>query len=102
MEIFHYLCPQIFFTMFLFISTSEILFIIFISLMLFGSDKIPSIARSLGKGMRQLRDATDEIKNEINKSAEKQHIDSFVNEIETEVQKAKEEISNPLGSIKRN
>jgi len=31
-------------------------------LMLFGADKLPSIARGLGKAMRQLRDATDEIK----------------------------------------
>ena len=30
--------------------------------MLFGSDKIPDIARALGKGMAQLKNATNEIK----------------------------------------
>ena len=52
----------------LFISTPELLFVLFVAVLLFGTDKIPEIARTLGKGMRQLRDATSEIKNEINKS----------------------------------
>ena len=33
------------------IGGGELLFIIFIALMLFGTDKIPLIARNLGKGM---------------------------------------------------
>ena len=52
--------------------------------------------------MRQLRDATNEIKNEINKSAENAGIDtSFVEDIQDEIQKAKEEIEDPMGRIKR-
>ena len=47
----------------LFISTPELLFVLFVAVLLFGTDKIPEIARTLGKGMRQLRDATSEIKN---------------------------------------
>ena len=43
---------------FLFISGGEIFFIMFIVVMVFGSDKIPGIAKGLGKGMRQL-DATN-------------------------------------------
>ncbi|WP_298155363.1 twin-arginine translocase TatA/TatE family subunit [Flavobacterium sp.] len=48
----------------------EIIFIIFIALMLFGTDKLPEIARGLGKGIAQLKNATNEIKSEIKKSAE--------------------------------
>ena len=46
--------------------------------MVFGADKLPGIAKGLGKGMRQLRDATDDIKREIQKSAEKQGLDADI------------------------
>lgn len=89
--------------MILFIGTYELFFIIFIAVMIFGAKGIPDIARAFGKGMRQLRDATNEIKNEINKSAEKNGMDSsLVNDIKNEVEKVKEEIQDPLGRIKRN
>ena len=87
----------------LFISSPELLFILFVSVLLFGTNKIPEIARTLGKGMRQLRDATSEIKEEINKSVEKSGIDtSLIDEVKQEVEKAKEGLEDPLGSIKRN
>jgi len=52
------------------IGGSEIFFIIIVALMLFGSKNIPDIARTLGKGFAQLRNATNEIKSEISKSAD--------------------------------
>ena len=51
---------------FLFIGGPEIFIIILIVVMVFGADKIPEIARGLGKGMRQVKDATNDIKKEIN------------------------------------
>ena len=48
----------------------EILLIIFVILMLFGSDKVPEMARTLGKVMAQLKNATNEIKSEIQKAAQ--------------------------------
>ena len=54
--------------MLLFISGAEIVFIFFVILLVFGADKIPSIARGLAKGMTQIRQAKDEIKSEIQKS----------------------------------
>ena len=54
--------------MLLFIGTAEIIFIIFIVLMIFGSKKIPEVARALGKGFREFQKATDEIKREISKA----------------------------------
>ncbi len=35
----------------------------------FGAKKIPEIARGFGKGIREFKDATKEIKNEINEGA---------------------------------
>ena len=55
--------------MFLFISGAEIVFVFFIVLLVFGADKIPSIAKTLAKGMTQDRQATNDIKSEIQKSA---------------------------------
>ena len=52
------------------IGGGELVFIIFIALMLFGSDKIPDVARTMGKAMAQLKNATNEIKSEITKSAD--------------------------------
>ena len=48
--------------MFLFISGPEIVVVLLIVVMLFGADKIPEIARGIGKTMRQVKDATNDIK----------------------------------------
>ncbi len=84
----------------LFISGAEIGFILFIVLMVFGADKVPEIARGLGKGMRQIRNATDDIKNEITKSAEKQGMD--LKDVTKEIDKVKEDVNEITGPIKRN
>ncbi len=51
------------------LGTFEIVFIVFMILMFFGSESIPKIAQGLGKGMRQMRDAANEIKEDILESA---------------------------------
>jgi len=91
---------------FLFISGAEIFVIFVIVLMLFGADKIPSIAKGLGKGMRQLKDATNDIKREIQDTAEKQGIDTeFTDGIKKEVTKIKNKVQDNIddftGPIKR-
>ncbi|MFC4723446.1 twin-arginine translocase TatA/TatE family subunit [Geojedonia litorea] len=88
---------------FLFIGTTEVMFILFIVVMVFGADKIPEIARGLGKGMRMLKDASNEIKTEITKSAEKQGIDTDVTKnISEEIKKVKDGLDDFTGSVKRN
>ncbi|MCB0474629.1 MAG: twin-arginine translocase TatA/TatE family subunit [Flavobacteriaceae bacterium] len=92
---------------FLFISGGEIIVVLVIVLMLFGSDKIPTIARGLGKGMRQLKDATNEIKREITETAEKQGIDpNLAKDITDSVKKIKNKVQDNIddltGPIKRN
>ncbi len=49
----------------LFISGQEIFIVMIVVLLLFGANKIPEIAKGLGKGMREFRKATDDIKKEI-------------------------------------
>lgn len=87
---------------FLFISGAEIAFILFIVIMVFGADKLPEIARNLGKGMRTLKDATNDIKHEITKSADKNGIDtSIVSDVKKELDSVKDDLGDFTGSVKR-
>jgi sec-independent protein translocase protein TatA len=86
----------------LFISSTEIVFILFIVIMVFGADNIPDIAKGLGKGMRTLKNASNDIKTEIQRSAEKQGIDiDLTKDINQEINKVKEEIEDLTGSVRR-
>lgn len=87
---------------FLFISGAEIAFILFIAIMVFGADKLPEIARGLGKGMRTLKDATNDIKHEITKTAESHGVDtSITKDVKQEIDKVKDDIEDFAGSVKR-
>lgn len=46
----------------------EILLILAVILIFFGAKKIPELARGLGKGIREFKDATKEIKEEVENS----------------------------------
>ena len=92
------------------IGGGEFFVIILIVLMLFGSDKIPEIARGLAKGMQQLKNATNDIKSEIHKSADIDGLkktfteignEGAHNDIHTEIAKVKEDIEDMSGPIKR-
>ncbi len=48
---------------------TEVLLILAVVLIFFGPKKIPELARGLGRGIREFKDATKEIKNEIEESA---------------------------------
>ena len=43
----------------------EILLILLVILIFFGAKKIPELARGMGRGIREFKDATREIKDEI-------------------------------------
>lgn len=87
----------------LFISGAEIAFIIFILVMVFGADKIPEIAKGLGQGMRHIKNATNDIKSEVMKSAEKQGLDTkgMTEDVKKELDRVKEDIEEITGSVKR-
>ena len=88
--------------MFLFMSGTELVFIFFIVLLVFGADKIPSIAKSLAKGVTQVRNATNEIKSEIQKSVDSKELGGGVGkDIKEEVDKVKEDFDELTDSIKR-
>lgn len=46
----------------------EILLIVLVILIFFGAKKIPELARGMGKGIREFKDATREITDELDSS----------------------------------
>lgn len=56
----------------------EIFVILLFVLLFFGSKRIPDVARNLGKGIRQFRDATNSIQRDITDS---------VNDVKREIEK---------------
>jgi len=88
--------------MYLFISGAEIFVVLVLAVMLFGADKIPEIARGLGKGMRQVKDATNDIKREINTSAKDANLDiDAVADIKKQANKVRDNFDDFTGPIKR-
>jgi sec-independent protein translocase protein TatA len=47
---------------------TEILLIAFVVLLLFGGKKIPELMRGLGRGVREFKDAKDNVKKELEES----------------------------------
>lgn len=86
--------PLLFFS----ISGGEILVVLLLVIMFFGANRIPEIARGIGKGIREVRSATEDIKNEINKTSAGSDIKKFQEKIEKE----KKDIEEITGAIKRN
>lgn len=54
--------------LFLNLGTEEVILIGFVVLLLFGGKKLPELARGLGKGIREFKDASDSVKREIHKN----------------------------------
>lgn len=84
------------------IGGGELVFILFVILMLFGSDKIPDIARTLGKGMAQLKNATDDIKSEIQKGAEANGLDQTFKDLHGNFNDVTANINSEINKAKTN
>lgn len=48
---------------------TEILLIAFVVLLLFGGKKIPELMRGLGRGVREFKDAKDNVKKELEETS---------------------------------
>lgn len=119
--------------LFLGIGGGELVLIMGVILMLFGSDKVPEMARGLARIINQVKSASNEIKSEITKSVDETGIvkdikeavdvddikkrigiddikksvnldlDQYnpLNDVQQEIDKAKEDIETMTGPIKR-
>ncbi len=68
-------------------SAPEIMLILFVTLLLFGGDKLPGLAKGLGKGIREFKDASEGVKREINNQ---------INEYDKKKETAKKVEETPL------
>lgn len=75
------------------ISGSEIMLILFFVLIFFGSKSIPSLAKTVGRTIRQIKDASAEIQNEIKKSGAEMKNDLNLKGL---IEETQEDIKRPL------
>lgn len=78
------------------IAGSEILLILVFILIFFGSKSIPGIARTMGRAIRQVKDASDEIQREIKKSGDGMKKDLNLKGI---LEETAEDIKRPLDQM---
>ena len=75
-------------------SGGEIVIIVLVFLLLFGSKAIPDVARTLGKAMREFQKATDDIKREINESGG--GIGDDISDIRSTIQNARSSVQEGI------
>jgi len=78
------------------VSGTEVLVIFLFILIFFGSKSIPTMARTFGRAMREVRNASADLQNEIKKSGLDVKKDLNLSAI---LQKTEEEIQQPLDQV---
>jgi len=73
--------------------SGEIILIVLAIFLIFGPDKIPGMARSLGKFINEVKRASDDIKTEINREADKK-------EREQKLEEYKKKVRQPADGLK--
>jgi sec-independent protein translocase protein TatA len=77
------------FILFLNLGGGEVVLIIFVILLMFGGKGIPNIARTLGKGMREFKDAASGLQKDIQQSTGglTDQVNEHIQEIKKEIDK---------------
>jgi Tat protein translocase TatB subunit len=76
-------------------SGGEILVIVLVAYIVLGPKKIPEIARMIGKGINELRRATDDIRNEITRDVDNFKKDTNINIKDPFIPDAYKKTANP-------
>jgi sec-independent protein translocase protein TatA len=76
----------------LFISGAEMVLVMLLALLFFGAKAIPDIAKTLGKGMREFKKATNDIKREIN---------DYTEDIKKDIDDVTSTVNKETGDIKK-
>jgi len=85
------------------ISTGEVIVIMLFILVFFGADSIPKIARTLGRSIRQVKDATQDIQREIQDSVKDsaKEIRKIENSVERSFKETKKEVESNFKEIEK-
>ncbi|MBL0072523.1 MAG: twin-arginine translocase TatA/TatE family subunit [Bacteroidetes bacterium] len=74
------------------IGTGELLVILLFVLFFFGSKKIPDLARGLGKGMREVKDAMQGIENDIKQGVNLEEEKKMIRDVKKDIESTKDEL----------
>ncbi len=66
--------------------TTEWIFIILAIVLLFGGKKIPELMRGLGKGIREFKDAKDNVKNELEEGMKQKDKEDEIKELRRQLE----------------
>jgi sec-independent protein translocase protein TatA len=69
---------------------SEWIFIILAIVLLFGGKKIPELMKGIGKGMREFKDAKDNVRSEIEEGMKEKDKEQEIRELRQQLQEAKQ------------
>jgi sec-independent protein translocase protein TatA len=78
----------------LFIGGGEMVMAFVVFLLLFGSKNVPELAKGLGKGLREFKKATDDIKREFTESTSE--VTKDINDIKNDIEKDTREVINKV------
>ena len=82
------------------VATSEVFLILVFILIFFGAKSIPGLARTLGRTIRQVKDASAEIQSEIKKSSNEikkdLNLDQMLEDTANEIKRPMEQYKNDL------
>lgn len=81
------------------IGIGEIVVVLFFILLFFGADKLPGIAQKLGRGIRQIKDMTQDIQDEFTKTTMDMRREMNANQA---IEELKESLENPAREIAKN
>jgi sec-independent protein translocase protein TatA len=71
--------------------TTEWIFIILAIVLLFGGKKIPELMRGLGKGIREFKDAKDNVKNELEEGMKQVDKDQEIKDLRKQLEQQKQQ-----------
>ena len=73
------------------IGATEIIIILVIVLLLFGGKKIPELMRGLGKGIREFKDAKDNVKTELEEGMKQVDKDQELKDLRKQLDQQKQQ-----------
>jgi sec-independent protein translocase protein TatA len=86
---------------FLNLGGGEVFLIVLVVLLLFGPDKLPGLAKGLGKGLREINDAKQQIQKEIQKSTSgiREEIEKHASQMQSEIDKAGQSVKRQIDDV---
>ena len=74
------------------IGTGELMLVMLFVLFFFGSKKIPDLARGLGKGMREMKDAMQGIQNDIRDGVNLDEEKKMIEDVKKDIKSTHDEL----------